>query len=111
MDGLKSRSTVIRGRKGPCRETRIHLSSQWQPHLFQSEHFNTNAFPQSHRDLLFYSLDVQIAIHPVIFPFSHLYKALILQFRNSVTTVAELSLLDDSGSKSPSNISHPSLIH
>jgi hypothetical protein len=76
MDGLNSRSTVIRGRKGLCRDTKIHLSSQWQPRLFQSKHFNTNAFPQSHRDLILYSLDVQIAIHPVVFPFSHLCKAL-----------------------------------
>lgn len=111
MDGLKSRSTVIRGRKGLCRNTRIHLSSQWQPRIFQSEHFNTNSFPQSYRDLLLYSLEVQIAIHPVIFPFSHLCKALILQSRNAVTAVTELSLLDDSGSRCSSNISHPSLIH
>jgi hypothetical protein len=76
MDGLKSRSTVIHGRKGLYRDTKIHLSSQWQPRLFQLKHFNTNTFPQSYRDFLLYSLDVQIAIHPVVFPFSHLCKAL-----------------------------------
>jgi hypothetical protein len=80
MDGLKSKSTVIRGRKGLCRDTRIHLSSQWQPRLFQSEPFNTNAFPQSHRDLLLYSLEVQIAIHQYSSRFRIYVKRLFYNF-------------------------------